>query len=142
MENNNKKSNKVCMVVGLIILAGIAVFVFTNQKSQVPEVPVPLEQAAGVAPTVKEFTVSGTNFAFEPSTITVNKGDNVRIVFKNTQGFHDWKIDEFGAATKQTGAPTEEVLEFVADKAGTFEYYCSVGQHRAMGMKGTLVVSE
>jgi plastocyanin len=28
----------------------------------------------------------------------------------------------------------------VADKKGTFEYYCSVGQHRALGMKGKLVV--
>jgi nitrite reductase (NO-forming) len=31
-------------------------------------------------------------------------------------------------------------VEFVADKTGTFEYYCSVGAHRAMGMTGSLVV--
>lgn len=92
------------------------------------------------APEVKEFVVSGNNFAFDPSTITVNQGDKVRIVFKNSQGFHDFVIDEYGAATKQTQAPTEEVIEFVADKAGSFEYYCSVGSHRQMGMKGTLVV--
>ena len=89
---------------------------------------------------VKEFTVSGTNYAFDPSTIKVNKGDKVKITFKNTQGFHDWVIDEYGVATKQTNAPTTEVLEFTADKVGSFEYYCSVGSHRAMGMKGTLVV--
>lgn len=89
---------------------------------------------------VKEFTVSGTNYAFDPSTIKVKKGDKVKITFKNTQGFHDWVIDEYGVATKQTNAPTTEVLEFTADKVGSFEYYCSVGSHRAMGMKGTLVV--
>ena len=89
---------------------------------------------------VKEFTVSGTNYTFDPSTIKVNKGDEVKITFKNTQGFHDWVIDEYGVATKQTNAPTTEVLEFTADKVGSFEYYCSVGSHRAMGMKGTLVV--
>ena len=89
---------------------------------------------------VKEFTVSGTNYTFDPSTIKVNKGDKVKITFKNTQGFHDWVIDEYGVATKQTNAPTTEVLEFTADKVGSFEYYCSVGSHRAMGMKGTLVV--
>ena len=89
---------------------------------------------------VKEFTVSGSNYAFDPSTIKVKKGDKVKITFKNTQGFHDWVIDEYGVATKQANAPTTEVLEFTADKVGSFEYYCSVGSHRAMGMKGTLVV--
>ena len=28
----------------------------------------------------------------------------------------------------------------VSDKTGSFEYYCSVGTHRQMGMKGTLTV--
>jgi len=88
----------------------------------------------------KEFVVSGNNFSFNPSVIKVNKGDKVRVVFKNTAGFHDFKIDAYGVATKKTNAPTEEVLEFTADKTGSFEYYCSVGTHRAQGMKGTLVV--
>ena len=89
---------------------------------------------------VKEFTVTGNNFAFVPSTITVNKGDKVKITFVNSEGFHDWKIDEFGASTKQIKAPAIEVIEFTASKTGSFEYYCSVGSHRAMGMKGTLVI--
>ena len=89
---------------------------------------------------VKEFVVSGKNFSFSPSTITVNKGDRVKIIFENSAGFHDFKIDEYGVATKQTNAPTTEVLEFTADKAGSFEYYCSVGSHKAMGMKVTLIV--
>jgi hypothetical protein len=41
---------------------------------------------------------------------------------------------------EQVGAGASDVVEFTADKAGTFEYYCSVGNHRAMGMKGTLTV--
>ena len=92
-----------------------------------------------VAP-VKEFTVSGKNFSFTPSMITVKKGDKVKITFQNSAGFHDFVIDQYGVATKQTNAPTTEVIEFTADKTGSFEYYCSVGTHRAMGMKGTLVV--
>lgn len=90
--------------------------------------------------TVKEFTVEGSNFMFSPSTISVNKGDTVKIIFKNTQGFHDFVVDEFGAATKQIKDPSTETITFVANKTGTFEYYCSVGQHRSMGMKGTLTV--
>jgi len=89
---------------------------------------------------VKEFTISGKNFSFAPSAITVNKGDKVKITFQSSAGFHDFVIDEFGAATKQLTSPAEETIEFIADKTGTFEYYCSVGSHRAMGMKGTLTV--
>ena len=91
---------------------------------------------------VKEFTVEGGNFAFTPSTMTVKKGDTVRITFKNMEGFHDFVIDEFDVKTQQIQGGTEETVEFVADEAGTFEYYCSVGKHREMGMKGTLTVTE
>ena len=53
---------------------------------------------------------------------------------------HDFMIDEFEVATNQIGDGEEEEMEFVADKIGTFEYYCSVGNHRAQGMKGKLIV--
>ncbi len=89
---------------------------------------------------VKEFVVTGSNFAFAPSAMTVNKGDKVRIIFKNSGGTHDFKIDEFAVATARISGGQSETVEFTADKAGSFEYYCSVGNHRAMGMKGTLTV--
>jgi plastocyanin len=89
---------------------------------------------------VKEFTVSSQNFSFTPASLTVQKGDKVKITFKNTAGFHDFKIDEYGVAAKQAQAPSEEVLEFTADKSGSFAYYCSVGSHRAQGMEGMLIV--
>lgn len=88
----------------------------------------------------KEFTVKGTNFAFEPSMIKVKKGDKVKITFQNSAGFHNFVINEYGVATKQAQSPATEVIEFTANKTGSFEYYCSVKTHRQMGMKGTLVV--
>ncbi len=90
---------------------------------------------------VKEFTVTGKNFSFDPSTINVKKGDKVKITFVNSEGFHNFIIDQFSLVSKTTKSPTTETLEFTADKTGSFEYYCSVGTHRAMGMKGTLIVS-
>lgn len=90
---------------------------------------------------VKEFTVVGDNFAFDVKEMKVKKGDTVRIVFQNKEGLHDWVLDEFeGAKTKQLKEGEEETIEFVADKTGTFEYYCSVMQHRKMGMVGKLIV--
>ena len=89
---------------------------------------------------IKEFTVTGQNFSFTPNTLSVKKGDLVKITFKNADGFHDFRIGEYKVATRQIRAGEEETVEFLADKMGNFQYYCSVGTHRAMGMWGTLSV--
>ena len=89
---------------------------------------------------LKVFTVEAKNYSFIPATITVKKGDKVKITLTGAEGLHDFKIDEFNVATKRiTGGQTDSV-EFTADKTGTFEYYCSVGNHRAMGMVGKITV--
>lgn len=112
----------------------------TTQNEAAPSSEAATESANSEEGSVKEFVIENKGMTFVPNKITVNKGDTVRITFKNTGGFHDWVIDEFNAKTKQLAAGQEEAIEFVADKAGDFEYYCSVGNHRQMGMKGTLTV--
>jgi plastocyanin len=91
---------------------------------------------------VRSFTVTAGNFAFSEKTLSVKQGDIVRLTFKNTEGTHDWRLDEFNAKTDTLNAGKEQTIEFVADKAGSFEYYCSVGNHRQMGMTGMLVVTK
>ncbi len=91
---------------------------------------------------VVKIEVTGKNFSFTPSRIEVKKGQTVEITFVNESGFHDWVLDEFNVRTKQMQGPSTEIVTFVADKTGEFEYYCSVGKHREMGMKGTLVVTD
>lgn len=88
----------------------------------------------------KVFNVSGTNFAFDVKEIKVKKGDTVTINFTSEGGFHDWAVDEFRAFTDRVNAGDSSSVTFVADTAGAFEYYCSVGSHRANGMIGTLIV--
>jgi plastocyanin len=89
---------------------------------------------------VKSFTIESTNYSFSTTNMTVNKGDKVRITLKNTQGSHDLKVDGYDVKTKLMTSPGEDTIEFTADKSGTFEFYCTYGNHRAMGMKGTLTV--
>ena len=93
---------------------------------------------------VKEFRITASNFKFSMNEITVKKGDIVSIRLKNEGGQHDLRIDGFygKVATRLLQAGQEDTIEFVADKTGRFEYYCSVGSHRQIGMKGTLVVEE
>lgn len=89
---------------------------------------------------LKEFTVTGSNFQFDPKTITVKKGDKVKITFKSAGGFHNFVIDELNVKTSIVESGKDAVVEFTADKVGTFEYYCAVANHKAMGMVGTLTV--
>lgn len=114
-----------------------------QEKTEMPPPPAPQgEEEEKQAPeaTLKTFNVTGKNFEFSQSEIRVKKGDKVRVNFTSTGGFHDWTVDEFSAATQQVNAGGTTFVEFTADKAGTFEYYCSVGNHRQLGMKGSLVV--
>ena len=94
----------------------------------------------GTVADTKVFSVSGTNFTFDVKEIRVKKGDMVTINFESASGVHNWVIDEFDAFTRQVTPGTPASVTFVADTVGTFEYYCSVGNHRALGMVGRLIV--
>ena len=125
--------NLILAIIAIIILAGGGIYLNSNRNKSAPVAVTQKED-------VKIFTISASSFKFQPSEIRVDKGDRVKIVLNNTKGFHDWVIDEFDARTKQIQGPAKETVEFTADKTGTFEYYCSVGQHRQNGMVGKLIV--
>ena len=86
------------------------------------------------------FTITGKNFEYNIDEIRVKKGDTVTVNFASTDGFHNWGVDEFMAVTKKVRPGTMTSVTFVANKVGTFEYYCSVGSHRENGMVGKLIV--
>lgn len=108
--------------------------------TETPSGSIPESTDSSAANEVKEFTVTGSNFKFDVPEIKVNKGDTVKITFKNAAGFHNFVIDEFNVKTKQGNGPSEETVTFVAEKAGEFAFYCSVGQHRSLGMEGKFIV--
>jgi plastocyanin len=91
---------------------------------------------------VKEVTITNDGYDYLPNEIRVNVGDTVRLTYENGGGFHDWVLDEFDAATSRISGGNSDTIEFTADTAGTYEFYCSVGNHRALGMVGDFVVVE
>lgn len=148
------------VLVVLLVLGGVGFIVMNSQKANVPaENAMPAPGASGVTETVvetqppatgeavmdkstaKEFTLDSFEFGFDQKTLTVKKGDTVKITLTNSGKMpHDWVVDEFSAKTKQIKNGETDTVTFVADKAGTFEYYCGVGKHRANGMVGKLMV--
>ena len=110
------------------VKADIKTEVTVQTKTQVP------------AATVKTFNMVATDFAFTPSTITVNEGDTVRIKLSSSEGTHGLVIPDF-AVNKVVSPGAPVVLEFVANKKGTFGFRCSVMCGEGHGdMKGTLIV--
>lgn len=84
--------------------------------------------------------VTGQNFSFSPAIIRVKKGTSLKINYTDTDGFHDLILDGYNLHTSRLQTGQSAVLQFTADKTGTFAYYCSVGTHRASGMEGRLIV--
>lgn len=96
---------------------------------------------SGGGPKTVVVDVRSSNFAFDVTEIRVDQGDTVQINLTNDGGTHDWVVDEFNAFTKVLNLSGEvDTIQFVADQKGTFEYYCSIGNHRALGMVGNVIV--
>lgn len=89
---------------------------------------------------VKTVNVEAGSFYYKPAEIRVKKGQKVKIVMKAVSLQHDFNIDELGVKMPITKNGETGTVEFTPEKAGTFEYYCSVGQHRAQGQVGKLIV--
>ncbi len=86
---------------------------------------------------------AGNTLCFDKSEIRVKQGDTVVLSAVNpaaNAGEHDVTIDEFGVHIHLHDPGDEGNTTFVADKAGTFTFYCSVLGHQAAGMEGSLIV--
>lgn len=68
---------------------------------------------------VKEFTIKAFRYGYDPNTITINKGDKVKITIDNTDAPHGIQISAFGVQGVDS-------IEFTADKSGEFEWHCYI----------------
>jgi len=132
-----------------VVVIGIAIAGLTMVKKggQVEGTQIAVEESVNTQEVpmsdtseVKVVNIEGGAFYFKPNEIRAKAGETVKIVFTNAGGIHDFVIDELSVqSTKINDGETTEVV-FTPQTPGTFEFYCSVGNHRAMGMKGTLIV--
>src|SRR3989344_9779 len=122
-------NNKIITVVIVIVLIGGGLLLFKNRGVAPTDIdinsnmPVPVNDADEMivekdvietSPTnVKEFSVDAVPFSFSPSTISVNKGDTVKITVKNVNGTHDFKIDEFNVSTRTLNTGETQTITFV-----------------------------
>ncbi len=89
---------------------------------------------------IVEINLVAKQFAFEPAEIRVHLGDHVKIHAKSIDVSHGFGLREFNI-NEDLNPGEEKLIEFTADKIGTFTFYCSVpcgSGHRTM--KGQLIV--
>ena len=134
------------IIIGLVaVVLVLGGYYFFNSKQQVQEPK--LETTEQVTKevvkesTARIITVEGDEFKFSPTSITVEKGEKINLVFKNIGKFpHNFVVDELGIKSKTINAGEEDSIGFVSEKTGTFAMYCAVGNHRQQGMEGEIVV--
>lgn len=150
--------------IWLIIIAAIIVLGYLLRRSITVSPPLPEEAAetptapieptveaptpppvsqppppAPPQPAVREINMDAGYFFFQPSNLTLKKGEPVRLIISNS-GTHTFTIDELGVNAMLRDSRT--VVEFTPNKTGVFTYYCAVPGHRQNGQVGTLTVAD
>ena len=90
----------------------------------------------------REIRLTAEKYDFKPDTVTVKKGDRIKLVITAADHDHGFKIDAFHINEKLPKGQAVTV-EFIADQTGEFPFQCS--QFCGLGhkkMKGKLVVEE
>ncbi len=141
-----KKTVITGLIVVFVIVIAASVLIFSNYSNSSSGIKnIPLDTgsgtSAGVEATnpeagVKVINIDAQRFQFNPGSITVKRGDHVKIVIHNKDTTHGIMIPDYGVSGI-------EGVEFTADKVGTFEFRCPTmcgSGHR--DMKGTLIVEE
>lgn len=140
------------VVVGIVVYGLIYYFVlakkggYSNNSVAVPTVaPTTMQIAPSQAPSsaieVQKITVTGSEFAFSPSDITLKKGQPAQITFKNGGTLpHNLTIADLNVKTKTIQPGEQDTIQFTPEKTGQFSFMCTVPGHADKGMKGTLTV--
>ena len=93
-------------------------------------------------PPPREIKILARKFEFQPSTVTVRKGEPVKFIVTSEDVDHGIAIEAFGI-DQQVKAKQTKVIEFTPDREGKFEFSCSVfcGDGHPE-MTGQLIVTE
>jgi cytochrome c oxidase subunit 2 len=104
--------------------------------SSVSASPTSSSSPSGSAGQQVEIKLGAKDFEYDAKEIHVKKGDKVKVTLTSDDGGHGFTIPDYKVTINGNGS-----AEFTADKAGTFEFHCSVmcGSGHSK-MKGTLIV--
>mgnify|MGYP001562348444 FL=1 len=114
----NMTNKYVILVIGLagLVAGGVAYRTFIA------------EERVGLTGEVREYTITAqkNKWNWHPETFAVNQGDLVKLTVINEDDYdHGFAIDQFGVSQRLPARGTI-YIEFIANSAGEWPYYCSV----------------
>jgi len=124
------------VVAGVLVFAAVVatpLLIFGYERALRPALASPYEWRVAM----HVFEDGG----FRPNRIEVAKGQRVRLVLTSYDVTHSFQLLDFGIDTGPIFPGTKRVVEFVADRVGTFPFQCNVRcspLHR--NMVGQLIV--
>lgn len=124
-------------VIGLVLLAAGGVF-YAGDLDTGPTGNAAAQQSSDVNRTIQ---VSGGEYYFSPQTISVEKGEKIRVEFQNTgRATHNLRIPALNVGSATIGPQQADSFTFTAPKTGTFpiEFVCTLPGHARNGMTGQL----
>ena len=87
------------------------------------------------------YVIVGTEFAFEPTALTIPVGEEAVVVFKNLGTVdHNLESESLGIATGTIRIGGERTVRFTPRSTGEFELVCSIPGHPEAGMTGAIIV--
>jgi heme/copper-type cytochrome/quinol oxidase subunit 2 len=93
------------------------------------------------APNRREFSVTARDYHFSPNRIEVAKDDLVKLTVRSEDVAYSLTIDAY-RLSRRIPAGGSAIIEFRADRAGTFPFYSNLtSDSRHSQMRGELVVS-
>lgn len=136
---------KLIILAAVVVFALIGIIFFLQPQSaitsqQTATAPQQTTTETTTTGSVREFTVHGSNFKFNPNSIAVNKGDTVKITFISDDSSHDICVEGGYGCSSVVSSGGTSTLQFVAKSSGALKFYCSVDGHRSFGMEGSLTI--
>jgi cytochrome c oxidase subunit II len=92
------------------------------------------------APTRREFTVTARDYSFSPNRVEVQQDDLIKLTVQSADNAYGFTIDDY-RVSKRVPAGGSTVIEFRADRPGTFAFYSNLSNDsRHAQMRGQLIV--
>jgi|GEM_PF-1526098 len=134
----------IMLIIGLSIAMFLSYLNIKNTAEPIKKESKPVKNTQGkiVENGVREFNISGMNFSFSQSEMKAKEGDKIRVIFKSTKGYHNWTLDEFNVKTDTVEPGKTTIVEFIANKTGSFKYYSSISEDEKFGMTGKLIIEK
>ena len=134
--------NRVLIAIGIIVVLVIFLGIYRFQQVSTSQIMKTTESTKEENQNlqVREIRVRAFQFSFDPKEIRVKEGERVRLIITSEDVPHGFSLPDFGI-NEYLAPGKETIVEFTANKKGTFEFRCSVfcGTGHS-NMRGVLIV--